>query len=146
MRGTGDILSAPLVLPRFGILLAHPGVAVPTAKVFAALGLAQGERRVARAAASTNWIAAADREAFLAALGAQSNDLEAAAVAIAPVIGEVLRAIAALPGCRLSRMSGSGSACIGLFASARAAAVAASQLRLAHPAWWVRSGRVGRHG
>jgi len=144
MRGTGDILSAPLVLPRLGILIAHPGVAVPTAKVFAALGLDPGERRAAPASAPTGGAAAADREAFLAALGAQANDLEPAAVAIAPVIGDVLRAIAALPGCRLFRMSGSGSACFGLFVSARAAAAAASQLSLAHPAWWVRAGPVGR--
>jgi 4-diphosphocytidyl-2-C-methyl-D-erythritol kinase len=145
MRGTGDILSAPLVLPRLGILIAHPGVAVPTAKVFAALGLAPGEHRAAPTPAPTGGAAAtADREAFLAALGTPANDLEAAAVAIAPVIGDVLRAIAALPGCRLTRMSGSGSACFGLFTSARAAVAAAGLLRLAHPDWWVRAGPVGR--
>jgi 4-diphosphocytidyl-2-C-methyl-D-erythritol kinase len=143
MRGTGDILSAPLVLPRLGILIAHPGVGVPTAKVFAALGLAPGEPSKALPSAATDGAAAPDRETFLAALGGQANDLETAAVAIAPVIGDVLRGIAALPGCRLSRMSGSGSACFGLFASARAAAAAAGQLRLAYPAWWVRAGRVG---
>jgi 4-diphosphocytidyl-2-C-methyl-D-erythritol kinase len=141
MRGTGDILSAPLALPRLGILIAHPGVAVPTAKVFAALGLAPGERQGAPAPAWTEGVCG--REAFLASLAAQPNDLEAAAVAIAPVIGDALHAIAALRGCRLARMSGSGSACFGLFESAHAAAAAARQLRLAQPAWWVRAGWVG---
>src|SRR6202043_2374536 len=37
MRGIGDILSAPLELPRLFALLVNPGVAVATKDVFAAL-------------------------------------------------------------------------------------------------------------
>ncbi len=37
MRGIGDILSAPLDLPRLFAVLVNPGVAVPTRDVFAAL-------------------------------------------------------------------------------------------------------------
>src|ERR1700730_18335156 len=44
MRGIGEILSAPLTLPKLGILVVHPGLAVPTGPVFKALGLAPGER------------------------------------------------------------------------------------------------------
>ena len=39
MRGIGDILSAPLDLPRLFAVLVNPGVAVPTRDVFAALNL-----------------------------------------------------------------------------------------------------------
>ena len=39
MRGIGDILSAPLDLPRLPAVLVNPGVAVPTKDVFAALKL-----------------------------------------------------------------------------------------------------------
>ena len=39
MRGTGDILSEPLTLPRLGLVLVHPGVGVSTAAVFKALQL-----------------------------------------------------------------------------------------------------------
>ena len=39
MRGIGDILSEPLVLPRLPVVLVNPGVAVPTKDVFAALRL-----------------------------------------------------------------------------------------------------------
>jgi 4-diphosphocytidyl-2-C-methyl-D-erythritol kinase len=55
----------------------------------------------------------------------------------------VLGVIRGLKGCRLARMSGSGSACFGLFDSARAAAAAARRLAVARPAWWVRAGLVG---
>jgi 4-diphosphocytidyl-2-C-methyl-D-erythritol kinase len=40
MRGVGDILSAPLDLPRLSAVLLNPGVALATKDVFAALGAA----------------------------------------------------------------------------------------------------------
>jgi 4-diphosphocytidyl-2-C-methyl-D-erythritol kinase len=139
MRGIGEILSAPLLLPKLGIVIVHPGVAVSTGPVFKALALAPGERCAPPFAAAVP----AEREALLAWLACERNDLEAAAIAIAPPIADVLAAIADTPGCRLARMSGSGSACFGLFNSARAAAAAARRLAAAHPAWWVRAGRIG---
>ncbi len=139
MRGIGDILSAPLALPKLGIVIVHPGVAVPTKDVFGALGLAYGERCIARPTAPVP----VDRAALLAWLAAEGNDLEPAAIRIAPSIADVLGAIAALPNCRLARMSGSGSACFGLFDSAGAAAAAARSLAGAHPTWWARSGGIG---
>jgi 4-diphosphocytidyl-2-C-methyl-D-erythritol kinase len=171
MRGIGDVLSAPLALPKLGIVIVHPGIAVPTGPVFTALGLAPGERRAepawtaggtpalqffahpqagkgslgkgARDARGPGQRERDEREALLAWLADQSNDLESAAIAIASPIADVLGAITDLAGCRLSRMSGSGSSCFGLFDSARAALTAAHQLALARPDWWVRAGRVG---
>jgi 4-diphosphocytidyl-2-C-methyl-D-erythritol kinase len=152
MRGIGDVLSAPLALPALGIVIVHPGVAVPTGEVFKALGLAPGERLAAPApAVEPPWTEICPgkpeedaREALLAWLAHQSNDLEAAAIAVAPAIADVLGALAELPGCRLARMSGSGSACFGLFDTARAAAAAARRLALVQPEWWVRAGDLGR--
>jgi 4-diphosphocytidyl-2-C-methyl-D-erythritol kinase len=143
MRGIGDLLSPPLVLPKLGIVLVHPGIAVPTAPVFKALGLAAGERRGPGGTAAPDGDIPHDREALLAWLAASANDLEAPAIAIAPVIATALAALAARKGCRLARMSGSGSACFALFDSARAADAAARQLRVAHAGWWVRAGAIG---
>jgi 4-diphosphocytidyl-2-C-methyl-D-erythritol kinase len=36
-------------------------------------------------------------------------------------------------------MSGSGSACFGLYAEAAAAEAAAAKIGAAHPGWWVRA-------
>jgi 4-diphosphocytidyl-2-C-methyl-D-erythritol kinase len=149
MRGIGEILSEPLTLPRLGILVVHPGIAVPTGPVFKALGLAPGERCGAPLPSpdlppfTREGREAAAREALFAWLASGRNDLEAAAIAIAPPIADVLAAIAALAGCRLARMSGSGSACFGLFDSARAAAAAARRLAAVRPAWWARAGLMG---
>ncbi len=154
MRGIGEILSAPMVLPKLGIVIVHPGVALPTGPVFKALGLAPGEQLMGRSpppamAYPSTFVQAeeggqaAKRDALLAWLASEGNDLESAAISIAPQIADVLRAVAGLAGCRLARMSGSGSACFGLFESGRAAAAAARRLAAARPSWWVRAGLLG---
>ncbi len=142
MRGIGERLSAPMVLPKLGILIVHPGLALPTGSVFKALGLAPGEQ-YAKVPSSSPSSEAANRDALLAWLASERNDLEKAAISIAPQIADVLSAIAGLAGCQLARMSGSGSACFGLFDSARAAAAAARRLAAARPSWWVRAGLLG---
>ncbi len=78
-----------------------------------------------------------DAAALFEALGRCGNDLTAPALTLAPAIAEVLAALAAQPGCALSRMSGSGATCFGLFAEAGPAAAAAAALAVAHPRWWV---------
>jgi 4-diphosphocytidyl-2-C-methyl-D-erythritol kinase len=139
MRGIGDILSAPVALPKLGIVIIHPGVAMPTPPVFAALGLRHGERCLPPPPATVP----DEREALLHWLAAERNDLETPAISIAPAIAEVLRMIAALPGCRLARMSGSGSACFGLFDDEPAAATAAGRLAAVPTGWWVRASSIG---
>jgi len=139
MRGIGEILSAPLVLPQLGILIVHPGLALPTGPVFKALGLAPGEE-YAKAPSPSSSSEAPNRDTLLAWLASERNDLEKAAISIVPEIADVLSAIAGLAGCRLARMSGSGSACFGLFDSGTAAAAAARRLAAASRSWWVRAG------
>ena len=150
MRGIGDLLSAPLSLPDLGILIVHPGIAVPTAPVFRALGLAPGQRCAPPPApyplpspSSGRENSSEGRAALLAWLASERNDLEVAAIAIAPPIAEVLGVIAGLSGCRLARMSGSGSACFGLFDGAQEAAAAAQRVEAERPSWWVRAGLLG---
>jgi 4-diphosphocytidyl-2-C-methyl-D-erythritol kinase len=155
MRGIGEILTGPVVLPPLGIVVIHPGFALPTGPVFKALGLAPGERLAKPGATADNSSergrpAGPDEEAgatpalpaheLLAWLASERNDLEPPAVAIAPAVAGILAVIAALPGCRLARMSGSGSACFGLFDDGEAAAIAAQHVAAAQPAWWVRAG------
>jgi 4-diphosphocytidyl-2-C-methyl-D-erythritol kinase len=138
MRGIGEILSAPLRLPRLHALLVNPGVAVPTKPVFS------------RWKPSANPIRASDTAADFAGLpnmrsekelfhwlASEANDLEAPAIALAPVIAEVLASLRAAAGCRLARMSGSGATCFALFSSAADSASAGNSLRAKSPAWWI---------
>ncbi len=130
MSGIGTALAPPPRLPEAGIVLANPGIALPTRDVFAARGGAFS----APPALPAGWEDAAAMAADLAALG---NDLEAPAIALRPQIGTVLAALRALPGVLLARMSGSGATCFAVFATAEAALAASRRLPRE---WWVKAG------
>jgi 4-diphosphocytidyl-2-C-methyl-D-erythritol kinase len=140
MRGIGEILSEPFDLPKLPAVLVYPGVSVPTKSVFEALALSPGERRKSQ---SLPALKSTKPDALLALLEAYGNDLEPAALAMVPIIADVAAALRGLPGCRLARMSGSGSACFGVFDSAGMAQAAAQNLVRAHPNWWVRATVLG---
>jgi 4-diphosphocytidyl-2-C-methyl-D-erythritol kinase len=136
MRGIGDILSDPLDLPRLFAVLVNPGVAVSTRDVFATLELppAAGAVQAGPPAATA---------VLLHAIADGRNDLEGPAIELEPAIADVLAVLRKLPGCRLARMSGSGTTCFGLFDSMRAATAAGRTLRVGYPAWWVRATVLG---
>jgi 4-diphosphocytidyl-2-C-methyl-D-erythritol kinase len=129
MRGIGERIE-PIELPVLDLVLANPNQAVSTAQVFAGLG-------PIAPAAGPDAAVPSDRPALLDWLRARGNDLEAPARRLAPVIGEVLGALSAQPGCRLARMSGSGATCFGVFEEPDAAARAVEAMRRARPSWWV---------
>lgn len=134
MCGVGEEIGPPLHLAPLPAVLVNPGVPVPTAPVFKALGLAAGQ---SLPGADHPVIGEGlDGDALVAAIGPARNDLEAPALTVAPVIGTVLAALRA-QGCRLARMSGSGATVFALFDDRRRAVRAASALRAAHPEWWV---------
>jgi 4-diphosphocytidyl-2-C-methyl-D-erythritol kinase len=145
MRGVGDVLSAPLDLPRLFAVLVNPGVAVSTRDVFAALNLASRPTSGGDSSSSPlvveGW--GGEPTAFVTALAKDRNDLEAPAIELEPAIAELLSVLHELPGCRLARMSGSGATCFGLFPTNAAAAAAARTLRVGYPQWWVRATVLG---
>ncbi len=137
MRGLGDILSEPLDLPRLPAVLVFPGIPLATKDVFAAF---RQTHTVAPVASSRTGAGAP--HALLERLAEQGNDLEGAAISRLPVIADVLTALRAQAGCRLGRMSGSGSACFGIFPSRRSAGAAARALA-ARTDWWIEATSFG---
>ena len=135
MRGVGERLDPVPGLPEgLGIVLANPRVPVSTPDVFRAL-----ERRdnppMAEMPAFT------DAAKFAAWLRAQRNDLQPAAVRVAPVISDVLRALQGT-GPMITRMSGSGATCFALYPSVSEAQHACNAVQGLHPGWWLRAGAV----
>ncbi len=130
MRGVGDELSDPLDLPPLPALLVNPGVTLATRDVFAALACREGGKTP---------LGEVPREpaALIEWLAGHGNDLTQPAIACAPIVADVLTTLGNLPGARLARMSGSGSTCFALFASASEAQAAASLLAAKHKDWWV---------
>lgn len=139
MAGIGERLGPALCLPPLFAILVNPNVAVGTADVFRALGLAWGQSCPAAAeagfGADESFSAAPE---LLAALQRTGNDLEAPAAQVAPVITEVLERLSRLPGYRLARMSGSGATCFALFDDCRQSAAAAKLLAVERPDWWIK--------
>jgi 4-diphosphocytidyl-2-C-methyl-D-erythritol kinase len=135
MYGRGEALSDPVALAPLPAVLVNPGIAVPTRDVFA--GVTRfSQTPPARFAAFSGESADAESR-LLALIEDGGNDLEAPAIALEPMIAEVLAALRALDGARLVRMSGSGATCFALFGSSHAARQAARRLSAARPAWWI---------
>ncbi len=121
--GRGEQLASVEGVPSgMPLLLVNPMVPLTTGPVFAAWDkidrgpLAEGDP--------------------LAAALAGRNDLEAPAIGLLPVIGEVLGLLQAQGGTALVRMSGSGATCFALFADAAACDAADRAIGAARPDWW----------
>ena len=140
MRGVGELLSDPLSLPPLPAVLVNPGTALSTKSVFAGWTPAAAPSPPLDPAALQ---AARSNEELIERIRASANDLEVAAIGLAPVIAEVLADLRALEDCHLARMSGSGSTCFGLFATGSAADAAANILSGKYPHWWIKSAMLG---
>jgi len=144
MTGVGETLT-PLSLPIMPCVMINPCVPVPTRDVFTALGLRNGELLVGVTDVfrGTDWPeAGASVEDWVEVLAASTNDLEAPATRIQPVIGEVIAALNATNGAWLARMSGSGATCFAIYENTADAGRAAEKIRRDHPTWWVHAGTL----
>lgn len=135
MGGIGDVLRA-VSMPVLNAVLVNPNVAVPTVQVFEKLAIKDNSPMQAPPNLGTfnDWITY---------LAAQRNDLQNPACQLAPAINQVLAVLENINACQLSRMSGSGATCFGLFPSAAAAKQAAVCLAKDHPDWWVKATQFG---
>ncbi|WP_420145950.1 4-(cytidine 5'-diphospho)-2-C-methyl-D-erythritol kinase [Sphingobium sp.] len=130
VAGRGETLARHAVegLEGMPILLVNPGVAVSTARIFA------GWDRVDRGPLNAGSIAALRDEG--------RNDLQPAALAAAPVIGDVLSMLREQPGASIVRMSGSGATCFALFDDPAMLGAAARALATERPDWWIMETRI----
>ncbi|MEM9395205.1 MAG: 4-(cytidine 5'-diphospho)-2-C-methyl-D-erythritol kinase [Pseudomonadota bacterium] len=135
-QGIGEKVSF-VSFPAFHAVLVNPRVPVATPGVFRALEQHSNPGMPDKAVRFEN------EPEVLEWISSQRNDLEAPAVKVQPVIGDVLAALRETEGCRLARMSGSGATCFGLYPDQGLAERAANRLRAAQPAWWVNATWIG---
>ena len=129
--GVGEVLELGPPLPELALVLVWPGEGLATPAIFAALREAHIGPPTPRPALTAG--------GATAVLTAQRNDLQALAEAQLPVIGDMLRALESEHGCQIARMTGSGSACFGMFDSALGARAAAAVIARQHPSWWAQA-------
>jgi 4-diphosphocytidyl-2-C-methyl-D-erythritol kinase len=143
MTGVGETL-LPLSLPIMPCVLVNPCVPVATKDVFAELGLRHGQLLVGATDVmmqGSSWPEqGGSLEEWVEALASGSNDLEAPAMKLQPVIGVVISALNATNGAWLARMSGSGATCFALYENTADAKRAADKILREHPEWWVHAG------
>ncbi len=137
MQGIGGRLTEVPDLPRLFAVLVNPRCQVSTPDIFNALRRKDNSPMPAEMQRFTS---AADLALWLRE---QRNDLEPPASEIEPAIPRVLAGLSAADGCLVSRMSGSGATCFGLFSEQSSADAAGRQLQADHPDWWVCSTRLG---
>lgn len=132
MRGIGEDLEAAPLFPDCGIVLVNPRIGISTPAVFKALTQTE----------NPDLPPLPDKFADLAALVSYlvecRNDLQDAAISICGEIGGILEALEADTRVLVARMSGSGATCFALCSTKETARIE-SDLRAAHPHWWIAS-------
>lgn len=126
--GIGDEISTIADVPILNMVLVNCGKMVSTSTIFSSLQEKQNP------AIMDHPETASDLVAFLREQ--TRNDLQSAAIEQCPMISDCLDALDE-NGAMLSRMSGSGATCFGIFADAFDANVAARKIASAKPKWWV---------
>ena len=66
----------------------------------------------------------------------EHNDLEKVVTKVYPKINEIINYIKSQKGCYVSRITGSGSACIGIFSNMKNAFYAQKMIKLKYPKYW----------
>ncbi|MCH4544543.1 4-(cytidine 5'-diphospho)-2-C-methyl-D-erythritol kinase [Rhizobium changzhiense] len=127
-RGIGEQIEAVPELPAFAIVLANPLKGVSTPEVFRRLPAKNNPplNLASNLAGTADW---------LAAIGIARNDLEPPARELVPEISAISAMLQAR-GALLTRMSGSGATCFGIFTTMAAAQEAVTTLHGERPDWY----------
>ena len=139
-EGRGERLSPAPGLPMIDAVLVNPGVAVSTAEVYRAFDAGGRFGEVEPPPAPEAFEDAVELAAWLAG---RRNDLQGAAIAAAPEVGDVLETLGGEPECLLARVSGSGGTCFALCRNDYDAEGLAERIEALAPAWWVQRCRLG---
>jgi 4-diphosphocytidyl-2-C-methyl-D-erythritol kinase len=144
MSGRGERVVPVQGMPACGAVLVNPGVPLPTADVYAALG-APPHSAAGREAPEIPGFAG-DFARLIAYAEARGNDLEPAAAKLVPEIADVLAVLGSIDGARLVRLSGSGPTCFALFATEAEAKRAAADVAASQASWWVAASTLRSSG
>ncbi|MGD9637913.1 MAG: 4-(cytidine 5'-diphospho)-2-C-methyl-D-erythritol kinase [Alphaproteobacteria bacterium] len=132
VSGIGDIVKPYYNMPAriYGVLI-NPLIAVSTPSVFKkyqpnfSKAMPFDDKKITK-------------KDFFIGLNQRKNDLELAAIEVCPEIEKVLDSLKNTEGCVLSRMSGSGATCFGLYRTKKEAKAAKQRISKAFNGWWVK--------
>ena len=138
MTGIGEIC-APLDLPVLAALLINPLKPLPTPDVYRAFDdMKLGSPLITDTA--PHW---EDEDEAIAEMRMLGNDLEPAARALMPEIGELLSELAGSDHVRHAALTGSGATIFAITNDWDAAETLADEVIQRHPGWWVAEAMLG---
>ena len=114
---------------RFNILIVYPNIICSTKKIYE-----KNKEFTFLKSQSSFYIK--DKKKLINFLKNENNDLEKTVIKIYPKVGKIINHIKSQNGCYFSRITGSGSACIGIFSDVKSANFAQKLIKLKFPKYW----------
>lgn len=137
MSGIGGKIVPVTGLPEFHMVLVNCRKPVSTAAVFRSLNAPE----VTAAPSPVSYIDISFSK-LIESLAVGTNDMQEPTILLEPEINTCLESLAACDGALLTRMSGSGATCFGIFEQKGQAETAQRDLRQRHPHWWIEAATV----
>jgi len=114
---------------RLNILIVYPNVICSTKKIYTS------NRKFTILKPQSNFYIQ-DNNKLINCLKNENNDLEKTAIKFYPKVRKIINFIKSQNGCYFSRITGSGSACIGIFSNMKSAVFAQKFMKLKFPNYW----------
>jgi len=114
---------------RLNLLIVYPNLICSTKKIY-------GKNRKISRLKPQSFFYIKNNKKLINFLKKEHNDLEKTVVQIYPKIKKIIYYIKSQKGCYFSRITGSGSACIGIFSNMKNATYAQKFIKLKYPKYW----------
>ena len=114
---------------KLNLLIVYPNLICSTKKIY------ERNRKI-NLSKSQSFFYTKDNKKLINFLKNENNDLEKTVIKIYPKIKKIIDYIKSQKGCHFSRITGSGSACIGIFSSMRHAIYVQKLIKLKYPKYW----------
>ena len=114
---------------RLNLLIVYPNLICSTKKIYK-------KNKKISSSKSLSFSYIKDNKKLINLLKNENNDLEKAVVKIYPKVKKIIDYIKSQKGCYFSRITGSGSACIGIFSNMKNVIYAQKLIKLKSPKYW----------
>ena len=114
---------------KLNLLIVYPNLICSTKKIY------QKNKKISFSKRQPSFSAISNKK-LINFLKSEHNDLEKTVIKIYPRVKKIIDYIKSQKGCYFSRITGSGSACIGIFSNMKNAIYAQKLIKLKYPKYW----------
>ena len=114
---------------KLNLLIVYPNLICSTKKIY------QKNKKISFSKRQPSFGAISNKK-LINFLKSEHNDLEKTVIKIYPKVKKIINYIKSQKGCYFSRITGSGSACIGIFSNMKNAIYAQKLIKLKYPKYW----------